>query len=381
MKLFKGKSNKKPSTGVATVQTGNCACHPFGDLAGYSPLSNSSHRLYKSLREAVPIIDSAIMKTVRLTGGFTVETGNEQIDRRLKQFLDSVNVGGNQTGIESYISTYLEQLLTYGSAIGEIVVNKTGVVALYNAEVSSIIVKKSKSPVDLKFYFCGGHEEVPIKYPELINFSVLNPNPGEISGNSILKGLPFVSEILLKIFSTIGTNWERLGNLRFAVTYKPQAGSNDGVYAKERAMQMAQQWSDAMQSTENVKDFIAVGDVDIKVIGADNQILDSKVPVQQMMEQIIGKLGIPPFMLGLSWSTTERMSSQQADLLTSELEAYRRILTPVIMKIVGYWLRFNGCNLTAEVKWDDISLQDQVDMSRARLYNAQAAKLEKEAGL
>ena len=44
-------------------------------------------------------------------------------------------------------------------------------------------------------------------------------------------------------------------------------------------------------------------------------------------------MGIPPFLLGLTWSSTERMSSQQADILTSELEAYRRLLNPVIEKI------------------------------------------------
>ncbi len=44
----------------------------------------------------------------------------------------------------------------------------------------------------------------------------------------------------------------------------------------------------------SVKDFVAVGDVDIKVIGADNQIPDSEIPVREMLEQIVAKLGIPP---------------------------------------------------------------------------------------
>ena len=97
---------------------------------------------------------------------------------------------------------------------------------------------------------------------------------------------------------------------------------------------MAQEWQRAMRSSQ-VSDFVAVGDVSIQAIGADNQILDSEVPVRQMLEQIVAKLGVPPFLLGLSWSSTERMSSQQADMLTSELDAYRRVLTPVIRKYSG----------------------------------------------
>lgn len=65
-----------------------------------------------------------------------------------------------------------------------------------------------------------------------------------------------------------------------------------------------------------------MGDVDIKVIGADNQILDSEVPVRQILEQLIARTGIPPFLLGLSWSSTERMSTQQADMMTSEISRH-----------------------------------------------------------
>lgn len=54
-------------------------------------------------------------------------------------------------------------------------------------------------------------------------------------------------------------------------------------------MQVAKEWSEAMQTGGAVKDFVAVGDVQIKVIGADNQILDSEVPVRQMLEQIVAK--------------------------------------------------------------------------------------------
>jgi hypothetical protein len=144
-------------------------------------------------------------------------------------------------------------------------------------------------------------------------------------------------------------------------------------------MQIASEWSSAMNSS-GTKDFIAVGDVDIKVIGADSQILDSEVPVRQMLEQIVSKTGLPPFMLGLSWSSTERMSAQQADVLTSELWAYRRILTPVAEKICNLFLGLSGLDATAKIEWDDITLQDETEQAHARLWNAQARQLENQSG-
>ena len=138
---------------------------------------------------------------------------------------------------------------------------------------------------------------------------------------------------------------------------------------------MAQEWQRAMRSSQ-VSDFVAVGDVSIQAIGADNQILDSEVPVRQMLEQIVAKLGVPPFLLGLSWSSTERMSSQQADMLTSELDAYRRVLTPVIRKICRTWLTLAGYGPECAVQWEEITMQDEVDHANARYLTARARQLE-----
>ena len=89
----------------------------------------------------------------------------------------------------------------------------------------------------------------------------------------------------------------------------------------------------------------------------------------------MAKTGIPPFMLGLNWSSTERMSSQQADLLTTEVSAIRRSLTPMVERICRMWLRMNGYGGTAEAVWDDINLQDEVEDAKAALYLEQARKL------
>jgi hypothetical protein len=181
----------------------------------------------------------------------------------------------------------------------------------------------------------------------------------------------------MKIYNTIGQNWEHAGNVRYAVVCKPNGDSVDSSDAQERANAVAQAWSEAMTS-KSVKDFVAVGDVSVQVIGADNVALDSEVPVRQLLEQIVAKTGLPPFMLGLSWSSTERMSTQQADILTTELQSYRRILTPVIKKIGDTYLAMNGYNAVTNVVWDEITLQDECDSAKAELYIAQAEKIRRE---
>lgn len=362
------------------MQTSARPASGLGLLDSYTPLGGNQTRLYYALREAVPIIDAAIFKTVRLTGGFEVRCADERLQDKLDHFVRNVPVGGNQCGLESFVSTYFEQLLTCGTAVGEMVTDADGhIAALFNSPLENIELRRAADGVGVDI-FSASLEGMPspVRRPELVLLSVLNPQPGEVCGCSMLKGLPFVSGILMKIYKTIGLNWERMGNIRFAVTYKPQNDSLDRAYAKERAMQVAKEWSEAMQTGGAVKDFVAVGDVQIKVIGADNQILDSEVPVRQMLEQIVAKTGLPPFMLGLSWSSTERMSTQQADVLTSEIDAYRRILTPVIERICRTYLLFEGTPSHVTAEWDDVTLQDNVELARAELYAAQAEKIRKE---
>ncbi len=375
MGLF--KKEKHQPQGTTLVEAQRAHSNPFGILDRYTPLCAPDTKLYAALREAVPIIDAAIFKITRLIGGFHVTCSDKNAQDRLEHFLKTVPVSGTQTGIDSFISTYFEQLLTFGTAVGEIVLNNRKIVSLYNAPLDNIELCQGETALDT--VVCTNINGTPtaVKYPELILLSVLNPDAGSLKGNSLLKGLAFVSSVLMKIYNTIGLNFERVGNLRFAVTYKPQSDALDKAHARENAQQIAEQWRKAMQSGDKVKDFICVGDVDIKVIGADNQVLDTEVPVRQILEQIVAKTGLPPFMLGLSWSSTERMSKQQADMLTSELEAYRRILSPVIVRISETWLKLNGFCCSCTVEWDEIMLQDELELAQARLYRAQAYELER----
>lgn len=360
---------KKGKSAAVSVQT-------QGDYAPVLPTAAGERGLYRALREQVPIIDAAIFKLVRLVGGFQALCPEKKTEAALARFLQTVPVNGTNCGVDSFIASYFEQLLTYGNAVGEIVVADGEIRALYNAALEDLEIRLV-SPLEAGIFVVRNSGPEPCRYPELILSSALNPPPGSARGTSILKSLPFVSEVLLRIYRTIGINWERMGNVRFAVTCK-----NEGyVNAGDRAGQLAQEWSRAMRGP-GVSDFVAVGDVSIKAIGADGQQMESEVPVRQMLEQIVAKLGVPPFLLGLSWSSTERMSSQQADMLTSELMAYRRLLEPVLLKICRTWLRLHGCADEVSIEWDEITMQDEVDHANAAYLMARTAELQRkgEAG-
>lgn len=367
----------KRGSNALSVQTARESISCWQDML---PLYSRDCAVYDGLRRAIPVIDAAIDKIGRLVGGCVPVCPDPQAQKELAEFFRNVRVGAMSRGIDSFIRCYLDSLLTYGNAVGEIVLSGDGseVAGLYNAPVDNIHFKNVSSPLEAQV--CVGKNgltPVPVPYPQLIVYSALSPKAGDIRGNSILSGLPFVSDILMKIYASMGQNFERIANLRYAVTYKPNNSSLDRAYAREIAGSIAKEWADAMNASKNgqIKDFVAVGDVDIKVIGADNQMIGTEVPVRQMLEQIVAKLGIPPFLLGLNWSTTERMSAQQADILTSELESYRRLLTPVLAKICTVFLRLRGYACSADILWDNINLQDEMELANARLTNLEADRL------
>ena len=374
---------KKTETGtvaaVCQLRSGNA--HPFGAMRSFQPLGGGEERIYRELREALPVLDAAVGKMVRLCGGFQPKCRNPEAQERLETFLKTVPCGRGQVGMDSFLSGYLDSLLTYGRAVGEMVVAGGRLRAVCWGDVTALEAQEGENPLETVLWGRDEHGLLrPLPYQHLLLFTTMNPEPAHPYGVSLFRGMPFLAEILVKIYNTIGINWEHAGNIRYSVVCK--GGENlDPTVAQERGRQVAQQWARAMEDSKNgtVRDFVAVGDVEIKVIGGEAPILDSQIPVRQILEQLVAKTGLPPFLLGLSWSTTERMSVQQADLLTSELWALRRMVEPAMEKVCRTFLALEGLDDRFQILWDDISLQDITQQAQAQLYQAQAENYRAEA--
>ena len=375
------RKEKKEVVAARACQLRSSNGYTLGALRSFVPMDSRETQLYQKLREAIPVLDAAVGKLVRLSGGFSVACRNALAQKKLEEFLKNMPCGYGQVGIDSFLSCYMDSLLTYGRAVGEILVADGRVQGLCWGDVTALQIQQGNSPMEVELW--GPDKQgrlAPLPYPHLLLFTALNPESKHPYGVSMFRGMPFLADILMRIYTTIGINWERAGNVRYSVICKNEENM-DPATAQERGNQMAQEWARAMEDGKNgmVRDFVAVGDVQIKVIGGETPILDSQVPVRQILEQLVAKTGLPPFLLGLNWSTTERMSAQQADILTSELWALRRAVEPMLRKVCRMYLALEGLDDRVQICWDDISLQDLTEQAQAELYRAQTEKLRAEA--
>ena len=375
MSIFR---KSKPRTPLPWTAPRGGRCGNYAMLERTAPTHSAEMQYYRRIRETLPIVDAAIQKLIRLTGGFHVSCGNAAAEKALNRFLHTVDTGWGQKGLQSFLDSYLDSMLTNGMAAGEILTDESrSIRAVICRDVSELQVSAGRDPTELSITLLDGGVPRPAEYPGLILFTPFHPETAHPWGVSMLRSMPYLAETLLTVYESIRANYERSGALRYAVTCKPGSDPLERINAEERMQTMAEEWSRAMQSTRDgsIRDFITLGDIDIRTIGADAAIPDTEAPVRQILEQLVSKTGVPPFLLGLSWSSTERMSSQQADMMTSEIWAIRRPLTNVVEQVCDLWMAMHGYADEYEVVWDDINLQDIVEESRARLYDAQTEEL------
>ena len=376
MGLRKGRAG----TAAAGVQVRRGGAHPFGVLEGYVPLGGGNARCYRAIREALPLVDAAVAKLVRLTGGFSAACPkNAAAECGLRRFVETVNVGRGQRGLQAFLDCYLDSLLTNGQAVGEIVTRgDREIAAVLCGNVADVRVREGASPLEFELCSAEGPEAAPFPRQELLLFTPFMPEVDNPYGVSMLRSMPYLVKVLLTIYESMESNFQRSGNQRYALTYHPGSDPLDRAGAAERVQKIASEWSAAMQSTRGgqVKDFVALGDLDIRTIGADGSFPDAETAVRLLLEQIVSRTGLPPFLLGLSWSSTERMSAQQADVMTSEIWGIRRSLTPVLERICGLWMAMHGYAEDFEILWNDVNLQDELDEAKARWYDAQTRQIE-----
>ena len=93
-------TRKKEARGAAkAAQLRTQTAAPFGMLTRTQALGGAQEEMFEAMREALPILDAAVGKLVRLTGGFDVACRDKRAEDGLRRFLRAAPVGRGQVGI------------------------------------------------------------------------------------------------------------------------------------------------------------------------------------------------------------------------------------------------------------------------------------------
>lgn len=371
---------------------------------------------YEALREALGILDGAINRMVTMDGIIAVDGGNDKLTQLIeRELIGNMPVGDLQTGLSAFYAAQGNEMYEQGCTVGEMVFDRRGreLIGLRVADSKGLLFHRDTETGQLQTWYLppmpnaagrkDGSDAVETVLrnngrqlnvsllqgkgytlidPARLLYAAFNPENDQPYGVSLLRSIEFVGQILLKMHNATGQVWDRFGDPVFHVSYKTKnRGLKDDALEKRRKL-----LSDNLQTALTAKrngnsaDFVtAVGsddDVSISIIGGDSKIISIEMPARHMLEQTLAKAGLPAWMLGMQFSTAERMADNQAEVVLQESKTRWEARRPGLNRLVETWLRGRGLTWRPgdwQLQQNLPNLRDELKRAQASFLNAQTA--------
>lgn len=363
---------------------------------------------YEALREAIGMIDGGINTLVTLDGIVRVRGKNERLVKLIRTgLMQRIPVNDNEQGLQAFYASQGNEIYEQGFSVGETVMDAQGreLIGLRVADSKGIGFMRGdgtlrtfyRPPAPKRTGRRDGTDEVETvlrnqgmtaidaisrsQFVELpadrVVYASYQSEADNPYGTSIIRSIEFVSQIMLRIHNATGQVWDRFGDPPLQLVYKTK---NTKLQAKDldaRRDKLATELQKVLTAKRlgNSADFVqAIGaddTIEIRVIGGDGKPLEIEMPARHMAEQVLAKFGLPSWMMGLQWSTAERMADQQSEMVlqASRTRFERRL--PGLVSIVETWLRGRG----ETWEHDDWELYQELPSLRDVLKRAQAGFL------
>jgi hypothetical protein len=340
--------------------------------------SAESMTLLAQYYRSVPVLSRAIDILTGLVGTPELLSPDPVAEERLRAWSDEVRYGRIGVGLDRFLRDHLVQSLLYGVAVGELSAStrRDGVDTLWSYLTPACIIRsRPDGEIEVAQRVAPGREVVFPEETLLLTAPFAEAcNP---VGRSLFTAAMRAAQLWLDMQGAYSATCRRIGSAAFVVCYEPPSELDDpqGNLTEQINRSIAAQWAETMRSQVQqgqVKDFISTGKVTVTTIGSDGSALNLPEEKRAIVEEIVAATGVPPWMLGYSWSTTERLSTQQADLLLSTIESIRRAVTPVIHKIVDTHRLLAGIRGEWSLAWPEVTLQDMVQTATAEFTAARA---------
>jgi SPP1 gp7 family putative phage head morphogenesis protein len=407
---LRGKSNNM--SGSAIVQAGMTLGPWDAQLRTFVPQMVNPY-FYEALRKAVPLLDGGIDKMVLLDGLVRFEGKDQVLCDEIDAAMRELPVDDMELGLQSVYALMGNEFYEQGFAMAERVMDSRGrkLLGVRTADSKGLFARRNEQG-NIEWYYRPPAWEISIRhngtdYTEVVlRNNIVNVTPGYLSqlnflrledknliynsfhpesnnpyGVSLLRSIEFVAQNLLRIQNATGRAWDRFGDPPFQVTYKTKNRSLKQKDLDARRNQLAQDLANTLAAKRagNSADFVqAIGaddDIEINVIGGQGEVLEIQLPAQHMVEQILAKVPIPGWMIGLTEAQAGRMADQQSQMALMESKVRFVSRLPALKSIVATWLRGEGYTWKAG-DWNIVqelpNLIDVMKQAQADFLNAQA---------
>lgn len=336
--------------------------------------------LYDAIREAIPLADVAIRTRARMLTGVRLDgLGNPRVQKALDE-IAAIRVGWFQRGIDTLIEGVSDAALHKGYDVFEIVPE------IDNRSVSRAVIglpdnfrvnaEERTGPVIEQEVAPGRYERLP--RPDLLFMQIFGTSAGGYYGRPVFASCPFIAKIVTRILTAVDTViWRFADPTILSVLKGGTAADLDLVgaaateYGAELSKAMATRKSGGVYDVQ-----VGIpegGEFKVILLGADAKPMDIAVDYKLALEQIISASELPPWKFGLSWSTTERLSTNQNEAALAVVEGNRKAFEPNLVKLVDMCLMFYGLTGAKwRFEWLPVNLTDEVAKADARLKNADA---------
>lgn len=337
--------------------------------------------LYEQFAKTIPILPAAMRRITELVGCPKAASEDQDATDEVNEWWENVQVNQIQQGGANWFAGHVFDHQLYGRAHAELIptADRTDIGAIQELHTRTIDLRPKAVAYGVEIVqrlALGGFPKV--LNPALILTSVHDIQGDSPQGNSLIGGLEFVSEIYEKILIATRGVWNRFGQPSYWLNFEPPEKWDDPLGIRGAAINanQAAMMDNIEQARANgdIKNFSTVGKVTVQILGANGETLDIEVPGRHILEQICAATGLPPWMFGYHWSTTERLSRDQAIILGERIDSVREHLEAPLLYLFRLRQALVGRPFTEKcmLEWEAPSLMDATEEAKGDLLRAQA---------
>ncbi len=381
------RPSSRKTAGPATAQMRYGESDVLGNLLNeYTPLQKNL-KLYETIRESIPPLDIAIIKLMRMAGGFELIAENK--DTQYQEFLDifkaRIPVGDFNFGLQAYVDELGDSALESGYCAGEIIIEPSldGINRLRVGNPNELhFIRVPDSPdVVLGAVQRGQVQPKPFPFPEYIDYLAFDTRKGDPRGYSLIYSTINAAQVYLRWQKSFENQTVRFGDpsLFGLVTggltdqgATSQEDINEFQASLQEALATLNKYKKLGQTADITLGLPANATATIKAIGSDAKFIVSTDLIRMIMEMIVTKTGIPPYELGFSWGTTETMSRMQENGITTYVTRMRDKIGPILIKIINLGSVLHGFpGKKFVLEWEPVILSSDKDRAETRKIEAE----------